>query len=112
MGRVLPMGLRSSTLICQRTTTAVSFMFYKMGYMVVINFLDYFDGEDLMDKADEAYNALGALLDNCGLEESKQKGVAPTTRVEFLGITVNTVKLTLEVTSDRVVESSLLVRAG
>ncbi|CAG2228810.1 unnamed protein product [Mytilus edulis] len=108
--RVLPMGLRSSALICQRITTAVSFMFYKMGYMV-INYLDDFGGADTVDKADEAYIALGALLDSCGLEESKQKGVAPTTRMEFLGITVDTVKLTLEVTSDRVLEISLLVQA-
>ncbi|VDH93863.1 Hypothetical predicted protein, partial [Mytilus galloprovincialis] len=92
--RVLPMGLRSSALICQRITTAVSFMFYKMGYMV-INYLDDFGGADTVDKADEAYIALGALLDSCGLEESKQKGVAPTTRMEFLGITVDTVKFTL-----------------
>ncbi|CAC5379598.1 unnamed protein product [Mytilus coruscus] len=70
--RVLLMGLRSSALICQRITTAVSFMFYKMGYMV-INYLEDFGGADTVDKADEAYNALGALLDSCGLEESKQK---------------------------------------
>ncbi|VDH90882.1 Hypothetical predicted protein [Mytilus galloprovincialis] len=81
-----------------------------MGYMV-INYLDDFGGADTVDKADEAYIALGALLDSCGLEESKQKGVAPTTRMEFLGITVDTVKLTLEVTSDRVLEISLLVQA-
>ena len=45
------------------------------------------------------------------MEESVQKGVAPTTRMEFLGITVDTVELTLEVTLDRVTKISLLVEA-
>ncbi|CAC5375586.1 unnamed protein product [Mytilus coruscus] len=72
---------------------------------------DDFGGADTVNKDDEVYNALGALLESCGLEESKQKGVAPTTRMEFLLITVETLKLTLEVTSDRVQEISLLVQA-
>jgi hypothetical protein len=37
---VLPMGLRPSAQICQRITTAVSFIYYKMGY-TVINYLNY-----------------------------------------------------------------------
>jgi hypothetical protein len=41
--RVLPMGLRSSAQICQRIATAVSFIYYKMGYMVV-NYLDDLGG--------------------------------------------------------------------
>jgi hypothetical protein len=43
--------------------------------------------------------------------ESVQKGVAPTARMEFLGITVDTVKLTLKVTPERVTKISLLVEA-
>ena len=33
--RVLPMGLRSSAQICQRVTTAVGFIYYKMEYMAI-----------------------------------------------------------------------------
>jgi hypothetical protein len=108
--RALPMGLRSSAQICQRITTAVSFISYKMGYMVV-NYLDDLGGAETLNKACDAYDTLGGLLAKCGLEESVQKGVAPTTRMEVLGITVDTVKLTLEVTPDRVTEISLLVEA-
>ena len=68
-------------------------------------------GAETVNKACDAYDAVGGLLAKCGLEESVQKGVAPTTRMEFLGITVDTVKLTLEVTPDRVTEISLLVKA-
>ena len=108
--RVLPMGLWSSPQICQRITTAVCFMFFKLGYMAV-NYLDDFGGAETVDNADDAYKVLGVLLENCGLEESKQKGVEPCTRMEFLGITLDTVKLTLEVTPERVTEISLLVEA-
>jgi hypothetical protein len=108
--RVLPMGLRSSAQICQRIATAASFIYYKMGYMVV-NYLDDLGGAETVNKACDAYDALGGLLATCGLEESVQKGVAPTTQMEFLGITVDNVKLTLEVTPDRATEISLLVEA-
>jgi hypothetical protein len=108
--RALPMGLRSSAQICQRITTAVSFIYYKMGYMVV-NYLDDLGGAETLNKACDAYDTLGGLLAKCGLEEAVQKGVAPTTRMEVLGITVDTVKLTIEVTPDRVTEISLLVEA-
>jgi hypothetical protein len=52
-----------------------------MGYMVV-NYLDDFRGAETVNKACDAYDALGGLFANCELEESVQKGVAPTTRME------------------------------
>ena len=80
--RVLPMGLRSSAQICQRITTAVSFIYYKMGYMVA-NYLDDLGGAETVNKSCDTYDALGGLLATCELEESVQKGVAPTTRMDF-----------------------------
>jgi hypothetical protein len=62
-----------------------------MGYMVV-NYLDDLGGAETLNKACDAYDTLGGLLAKCGLEEAVQKGVAPTTRMEVLGITVDTVK--------------------
>jgi hypothetical protein len=37
-GRVLPMGLRSSAQICQRITTSIRFMYFKL----MVNYLDDF----------------------------------------------------------------------
>jgi hypothetical protein len=56
--KVLPMGLRSSPQICQRVTTAVSYMYYKRGYMAV-NYLDDFGGAETKEKANGAYELLG-----------------------------------------------------
>ena len=69
-------------------------MYYKLGYMAV-NYLDDFGGAETKEKANGANELLDKLLENCGLEESPETGVTSTTRVEFLGITVDTRKFTL-----------------
>ena len=58
--KVLTMGLRSSPQIWQRVTTAVSYMYYKRGYMAV----NYFGGAETKEKANGAYELLGYLLEN------------------------------------------------
>ena len=52
------MGLRSSAQICQRITTAISFIYYKLGY-TAINYLDDLCGAETVNKACDAYDALG-----------------------------------------------------
>lgn len=47
--RVLPMGLRSSAQICQRITTSITFMYFKLGYMMV-NYLDDFGEAETKEK--------------------------------------------------------------
>lgn len=104
------MGLRSSAQICQRITTSITFMYFKLGYMMV-NYLDDFGGAETKEKGWKAYENLGELLMSCGLEESVDKAVTPTTKMTFLGVTFDSEKMTLEVTPDRVVEISLLVES-
>jgi hypothetical protein len=48
--RVLSMGLRSSSHICQRVISAVVFMYFNMGIMAV-NYLDDFGGAEVPDRA-------------------------------------------------------------
>jgi len=44
------------------------------------------------------------LLSACGIEESEHKAYAPSTRMEFLGIVCDSVKLTLEISDNRILE--------
>jgi hypothetical protein len=81
-----------------------------MEYMA-INYLDDFGGAETREKAHDAFDTLENLSKLCGLEESVEKSVKPSTRMEFLGITVDTEKMTLEVTPARAREISLLVEA-
>jgi hypothetical protein len=55
--------------ICQRITTSITFMYFKLGYMM-INYLDDFGGAETKEKDWKAYETLGELLMSCGLEES------------------------------------------
>ena len=64
--RVLPMGLRSISQICQRVISALVFMYFNMGFMAV-NYLDDFGGAEVPDRVIEADRTLEELLLSCGL---------------------------------------------
>ena len=51
-----PFGLRSSAMICQRTTSAVTYMFQKMGFQCT-NYIDDFGGAELPAHSCAAFNA-------------------------------------------------------
>ena len=108
--KVLPMGLTSSAYICQRITTAVSFIVKSHG-VDVINYLDDFAGAEVPELSDAAYDQLKIVLQNCGLEESDEKACPPCTRMSFLGVWFDTEKMTLEVTPTRLSEILTLVNS-
>ena len=96
----LVMGLRSAALNCQRLTNAVSHILKKKG-VDVVNYLDDIAGAESWNKADRAFRLLGVILQQCGIEESVAKACAPNTKMVFLGILVDTVAMSLEITKDR-----------
>lgn len=61
-----PFGLRSSAMMCQQTTSAVTYMFQCMGYDCT-NYIDDFGGAETPDNSTAAFNALGDLLSLLGL---------------------------------------------
>ena len=61
-----PFGLRSSAMMCQRTTSAVTYMFQKMGFQCT-NYIDDFGGAELPAHSCAAFNALNDLLSSLGL---------------------------------------------
>ncbi len=100
---VLAMGLRTSAFICQRLTNAVSYIFHNMGFQC-LNYLDDFGAAELPTMADEAFVALGRLLELLGLQESIEKAVSPTTKMSFLGILFDTETMTMSIDSSRLTE--------
>ena len=99
----LVMGLRSAAFCCQRATNAVSHICKTKG-LSIINYLDDLGSAEVQSKANEAFEKLAEILDQCGLEESVHKAHAPSTIMTFLGIQFNTVDLSLTITNDRLVE--------
>ena len=108
--RVLSMGLRSSAHICQRVTSAIIYMMKQSGH-ILLNYLDDFAGAETQNEAENVFVLLGRMLRNCGLEESTEKAVSPSTVMTFLGVEFNTDELTLSVTTERVEEILLLVQS-
>ena len=101
--KVLPMGLRSAPYIAQRITNAIAFIHRQMK-MFLLNYVDDFVGAEVKSRLWEAYNALSTLLQQLNVETSKEKMVPPTTRLEFLGITFDSEKMTMELSQDKIME--------
>ena len=98
-----PFGLRSSAMICQRSTSAVVHMFTKTGFLADV-YLDDFYGAEISSRAQQAFDQLGDLFIKLGLDSSPEKDCPPATTMVCLGILVNTVTFTLEVPPARVTE--------
>ena len=105
---VLPMGLRSAAMACQRITNAVSYICAQHGFDV-LNYLDDFQGVETPDNADRAFRFTQSLLNTLGLVESHEKACPPSTTMTCLGVQVDTVDMTISVTPARVQELSLLL---
>ena len=89
----LAMGLRSSAFCCQAVTEMVAKIAGKQGHVLV--YLDDFGGAELGDKAFVTFSELGRLLNYFGLEEALEKAVAPTTKMDWLGICFDTEEWTM-----------------
>ena len=90
-------------MICQRSTSAVVQIFTKTGYLVDV-YLDDFYGAEISSRAQQAFDQLGDLFIQLGLDSSPEKDCPPATTIVCLGILVNTVMFTLEVPPARVTE--------
>ena len=95
-----PFGLRSAAMMCQRTTSAVTFMFHALGFDCT-NYIDDFGGAEVPASASQAFDTLGDLFSELGLQSSPEKDCPPSPSMTFIGIAVDTQAMTLSVTPDR-----------
>ena len=94
--KVLTMGHRVAPYMCQRVTRMLKFIQNERGFFL-LNYVDDFVGAEHMSVAQQAYESLGEIMDSAGLAENSNKVVPPTPILEFLGVTYNTVRSTMEV---------------
>ena len=70
-----------------------------------INYSDDIAGcEAKEDRALASFEALANLLTDLGLKESKSKAYPPSTKMPYLGVTFNTVKLTMSIPAEKLQE--------
>ncbi|VDI73107.1 Hypothetical predicted protein [Mytilus galloprovincialis] len=105
---VLSMGLRSAAQICQRLTNAIAYIYRSLGFDI-INYLDDFARVEVPELSAKAFLELQNVLASCGIEESQHKAVGPSTRMEFLGIICDSVKMTLEILIERLTDKDLIL---
>ena len=89
-------GLRSASLVCQRTTKAVVYMLNQKGVLVNV-YIDDFYGADSTTHARVSYDHMIKLINDLGLQTFPVKNVLPTHEMICLGVTVNTLTMMLKV---------------
>ena len=105
----LSMGSCSSARCCQCVTSAIVYIFTEHGYFA-INYLDDLGGVDTPDRAEEAFHHLLHIMHMAGLKESPEKSCAPSTRMVFLGIEVDTILLLLRIPAEKWAEIQLALK--
>ena len=68
------------------------------------NFIDDFGKAEIQEQSYDAFCAFGTLLAAPGLDSSPEKESPPATSMAFLGILVNTEKMTVAITPDHLQE--------
>ena len=98
----LAMGLRSAAYCCQSVTELIAKIVSKKAFVFV--YLDDFGGAEKADKALSSFNYLGWMLKHCGLEEAPEKAVAPTTKMDWLGVSFDTVEWSMALKTSKLEE--------
>ena len=99
-----PFGLRSSALVCQRTTWAVIHVFTKEGYTADVYLNDFYGAKHPAD-SHFAFARLQDLFDELGLQSSPEKDCYLSMRMICLGILVDTEKMLFEVLGGSLIRS-------
>ena len=104
----LPMGLASSAYICQRTTNSIRHIAYRFG-VDAVNYLDDFVGAAIVVRAPVEFRNLGQVIKLCGAEENEVKACPPNENMDFVGITVDTIEMSVFVPLDKVLTTMALL---
>ena len=95
-----PFGLKSSALMCQRVTNAISYIMACNGYHL-IKYLDDLASARKPDSCWCSFNFLECLLHDLRVTEAPAKACAPTTCMVFLGVEIDTAKRTISIPQDK-----------
>lgn len=94
-------GCRSSSGACQRISSAVVYIMAKKGFSMLA-FLDDFAGcENSHAQATLAYNTFLQLAAALGLQLALEKCQAPSTKMQWLGYSINTKDMYIAIPPDR-----------
>ena len=99
----LSMGLRIACFIAQRLSSAIMFIYNKQGNYG-LNYIDDLAAAALWSKAYQSFKMLTDLLKSLNIWESEHKRCEPDVVMSFLGVGVNSLKMILELTPERIID--------
>ena len=85
----LPFGLRSATMICQRTTKSVAYILNSEGISVDV-YIDDFYGAESSDSSELSFQRMNSLFAELGLMDAPEKDTPPSHEMLCLGVWINT----------------------
>ena len=101
--KYFPMGLVSAAYVAQRVSSALTYIHARHGFYSR-NYLDDFGSAETPQVAWASYLDMADIFQKAGLMEAMAKAVAPTTCMEFLGVTCNTVTMTIQISPNWLIE--------
>ena len=103
-------GCRNAGFNAQRVSSAILHILklislgkYDEAYNALV-YIDDFAGAEHGERAWEAFHDLGLLLEDLGVAESKKKALPPSTRMLFLGVEFDTLRMCMQVGEDKRIE--------
>ena len=97
------MGCRSAPYVHQRTTNMIRHIMKEIEY-IIYNYIDDFMSLDFLHRAWQAYESLGNLLRDLGVNEASDKSVAPMQIIEFLGVIFDFIHMVIHLPQDKVID--------
>ena len=76
-----------------------------------IVYMDDFAGCEIGPRAQTAFEKLGCLLTELGVQESTEKACPPSTIMKFLGVEFDTTKMTMRIDSEKLKEVTMLAKS-
>ena len=108
MDTAVPFGLRHGASACQRTTEAVVTLARIRHEAMAYPYIDDTAGAALPDRAMVHYRGLLGTMDELGLEAAPQKCEPPSTRMTWVGVTLDSLLMTMSIDVERVREAAEL----
>ena len=104
-----PFGMRTSALMMQRTTSAVTTFHGRAGFITEAYIDDMGGAEDSYRGAGNGLASLQHILHDLGLEENPEKVVPPTQRLTWLGIEFDSVAMTMRIPDSKIQEINVIL---
>ena len=107
----IPFGLRHGASACQRTSEAVSAITFHKCQAVTLPYVDDTAGSSLPHQSQAHYQGTLETMDELGLQVAPAKCQAPSTEMEWVGVSYNTVDMTMQIAPTKVTEAAGMCRA-